>query len=232
MKMLQQQARALGDPTRHAVFRYVADANRPIDVAELTEHFALNHNAIRQHLAKLVAAKLVVETKALPTLGRPRLVYDVDPTDHGQWGVTGPYERLSRLLLEIIRTGRSPQEVGRLAADELGVAAPSGDLVADMTAAMAQQGFEPELRMVNGTAEIILHNCPFEGAARADREVVCSLHLGIAEGLAEGTEGRVDELVAYDPRRAGCRVRVKLDDDSNVEGSSSRLTLRGRTPRR
>jgi predicted ArsR family transcriptional regulator len=101
-----------------------------------------------------------------------------------------------------------------------------------MTAAMAQQGFEPELRMVNGTAEIILHNCPFEGAARADREVVCSLHLGIAEGLAEGTEGRVDELVAYDPRRAGCRVRVKLDDDSNVEGSSSRLTLRGRTPRR
>ena len=42
---LQEQARALGDPTRHAIFRYVADAGTPVDVAELTKHFALNHNA-------------------------------------------------------------------------------------------------------------------------------------------------------------------------------------------
>ena len=38
---LQEQAKALGDPTRHRIFRYVADADRPIDVAELTAHFAL-----------------------------------------------------------------------------------------------------------------------------------------------------------------------------------------------
>ena len=29
---LQQQARALGDPTRHEIFRYVADAPMPVDV--------------------------------------------------------------------------------------------------------------------------------------------------------------------------------------------------------
>ena len=58
---LQEQARALGDPTRHAVFRYVADSGSAVDVAELTEHFGLNHNAIRQHLAKLVDAELVTD---------------------------------------------------------------------------------------------------------------------------------------------------------------------------
>jgi len=234
MKTLQEQARALGDPTRHSVFRYVADADRPVDVAELTAHFGLNHNAIRQHLAKLVAAKLLVETKAgtATGLGRPRLVYVVDPTADGQWGVTGPYERLSRLLLEVIRTGRTPQEVGRAAADQLRVASVSGNLAADVTAAMARQGFEPEVRMVKDGAEIILHNCPFEAAARADREVVCALHLGIAEGLAEGTDGTVDELIAYDPRRAGCRVRLRLDANGKVDHDSGNLSLRGRTTRR
>ena len=56
---LQEQARALGDPTRYAIFRRVADAGRPIGIAELNEHFALNHNAIRQHLTGMVAAGLV-----------------------------------------------------------------------------------------------------------------------------------------------------------------------------
>ena len=53
MTTLQQQARALGDPTRHAIFRYIADGDGPADVAEITAHFGLNHNAIRQHLAEL-----------------------------------------------------------------------------------------------------------------------------------------------------------------------------------
>ena len=58
MSSMQEQARALGDPTRHDIFQYVVAAEGPIGVAELTEHFGLNHNAIRQHLAKLVVAEL------------------------------------------------------------------------------------------------------------------------------------------------------------------------------
>ena len=80
MTTLQQQARALGDPTRHGIFRYLVDAGRAVDVAELTEHFGLNHNAIRQHLAKLVDADFVIEETA-PSVGRgrPRLRYVVTP---------------------------------------------------------------------------------------------------------------------------------------------------------
>jgi predicted ArsR family transcriptional regulator len=223
---LQEQAKALGDPTRHAIFRHIAQAGRAIGIAELNEQFPFNHNAIRQHLAKLVAAGLVVETKA-PTAGRgrPRLLYEIDPAVEGPWGTTGPYERLSRLLVEIIRTGLEPEDVGRRAADLFRVPSPSGDVVADVTAAMARQGFEPEVRAVRGGAEIVLHNCPFATTALADRDTICALHLGIAEGLTDAS-ATVSELVAYDPRTAGCKLRIRLA--SNVDDASGTLTLRGK----
>lgn len=231
---LQEQARALGDPTRHAIFRHIAAAGRAVDVAELNEHFAFNHNAIRQHLAKLVAAALVTESRIQGGgRGRPRLVYDINPAVEGQWGTTGPYERLSRLLVEIIRTGKDAVEVGRAAADQFRVPSPSGDAVADISAAMARQGFDPEVRSVRGGVEIVLHRCPFATSAVADRDTVCALHLGIAEGLAKGTQAVVDELVAYDPRKADCRLRIRVaTDDAASEGGSNdqpgTLSLRGR----
>jgi predicted ArsR family transcriptional regulator len=228
---LQKQARALGDATRHAIFRRIADAADPVGVADLNAHFPLNHNAIRQHLAKLVDAGLVVESKA-PAAGpgRPRLIYSVVPGVEGQWGTKGPYERLSRLLVEIIRTGLAPEEVGREAADQFRVPSPSGDPVADMNAAMARQGFDPETRRTRRGAEVVLHQCPFASAALTDRHTVCALHLGIAEGLADGSEVVVDELVAYDPRKAECRVRL-LAEHTVEEAHVATLTLRGKTPR-
>jgi predicted ArsR family transcriptional regulator len=233
MTTLQQQARALGDPTRHAIFRHIADAGTPVGIAELTGKFSFNHNAIRQHLAKLVAAGLVVETKATVNgPGRPRLVYVVDPAVEGQWGTTGPYERLSLLLVEVIDTGLSPEEVGRRAADRFRVPSPSGDVVADVTVAMARQGFDPEVRAVRGGAEIVLHACPFATTARADRDTVCALHLGIAEGLTDGTHVVVDELVAKDPSKADCRLRIRVGPDhSGRERSTGKLSLRGTTTR-
>jgi predicted ArsR family transcriptional regulator len=224
---LQEQAKALGDPTRHAIFRHISQAGRAVGIAELNDQFPFNHNAIRQHLAKLVAAGLVVETKAPTTgRGRPRLVYEINPAVEGQWGTTGPYERLSRLLVEVIRTGLDPEEVGRRAADVFRVPSPSGDMVADVSAAMARQGFEPEVRPQRGGAEIVLHNCPFATTAVADRDTVCALHLGIAEGLTDAT-ATVTELVAHDPRKAGCRLRIRLAPDVD-EDARGTLTLRGR----
>ena len=225
---LQEQARALGDPTRHAIFRRIAQAGTPVTVAELNGYFPLNHNAIRQHLAKLVAAGLVIETTAPATgRGRPRLVYQVNLAIEGNWGTSGPYERLSRLLVEIIRTGRDAEEVGRRAAEEFRVPSPSGDVVVDISAAMARSGFDPHVRVVRGGAEIVLHTCPFATAAIADRSTICSLHLGIAEGLADGTPATVTELVAYDPRKADCRIRILVAGEETTHADAT-LSLRGR----
>ncbi len=211
MNSLQQQARALGDPTRYAVYRYLLGASGPVDIAELTTHFELNHNAIRQHLAKLVAAGLVLETLARPAgPGRPRLLYGVDHAAGGRWGATGPYERLSLLLAEMIGTGDSALDVGRRAGRDARVAPGSGnDGVGGIAAGMATQGFAPEVRAGKDAVEVVLHHCPFESTAVADPDTVCSLHLGIAEGLAEESGFVVDDLVVNDPRRANCRLRLR-----------------------
>jgi predicted ArsR family transcriptional regulator len=209
MITLQRQARALGDPTRHAIFRYVVDAAAPVGIAELTEHFQLNHNAIRQHLAKLVDASLVIKTSVQGGRGRPRLVYEINPSAESRWGGIGPYERLSLLLAEIIRTGDTAVEVGwRAGQQHRRIASDPDDVITNISDSMARLGFDPEVRRRGKRADVVLKTCPFESTAAADPDIVCSLHLGLAQGLADGTDIVVDELVAKDPRRANCRLRL------------------------
>jgi predicted ArsR family transcriptional regulator len=232
MATLQQQARALGDGTRHAIFRYVADAGSPVGVAELTDHLGLNHNAIRQHLAKLVDAALLVEGRVRGGgPGRPRLVYEVDPAAESRWGVIGPYERLSLLLAEVVRTGDRPVDVGRRASRGVGgggSGATGEQALAGMADAMARFGFEPERVAVEGGEEVVLTACPFATVAAADPETVCSLHLGLAQGVAEGTDVEVDGLVVRDPKVAGCRLRLRVAPSGDGGRPGSEPTLTGR----
>lgn len=64
------QARALADPTRYSIFDVLGRAARAMPVAALVDHFGLNHNTVRQHLAKLVDAGLVVGSAPLHRPGR------------------------------------------------------------------------------------------------------------------------------------------------------------------
>ena len=220
MGELQEEARALGDPTRYEIFRYISAAKLPVDVAELTDHLGLNHNAIRQHLAKLVGAGLVSEEHAPSTgRGRPRLNYRVSPTADSRWGVAGPYERLSLLLTEMLKTGDSAVDVGRRSVrpdDTRGAA--DDDPVGVVVDVMERRGFDPIVRTRGKRVEVVLRTCPFATAALADPDSVCSLHLGIAQGVADLTDGRVviDELVPHDPRRANCRLLVHRADPDPV----------------
>ena len=214
MSSLQVQARALGDPTRHEIFRYLVDAGTDVDVAELTDHVRLNHNAVRQHLAKLVDADLVEEARARPSgRGRPRLLYRVAPTAEGRWGVAGPYERLAVLLTEVVRTGDAPEAVGARAGRRLimGGSGASVDAVDRFEDAMARQGFDPTVQASGAEVEVVLRSCPLASAVLADADTVCQLHLGLARGAAEAIGGiEVDQLEPKDPRRAHCRLRCHL----------------------
>ena len=68
-----EQARALGDPDARRDLPLRRRSIRPGRCRELTDHFGLNHNTIRQHLAKLRDAGLVVEELAdAVRSGRPR----------------------------------------------------------------------------------------------------------------------------------------------------------------
>ena len=214
MTTLQIQARALGEPSRHRLFEILSNADEPTTVAALTEAVGLHHNAVRQHLAVLVEAGLVREQTAAPSgPGRPRFTYELAPAADSRWGALGPYERLSMMLTEVIRTGDSPVGVGR----RLALAAQTGT---DRSATgltmllddLERSGFAPTDSIRGRSVTITLHECPFASAALTDPDVVCDLHLGLAQGTAEAAGGlTVDSLTRKDPRRAGCRLHCTAD---------------------
>jgi len=209
---LQQEARALGDPTRHRLFRYIAEAPGPVGVAELTAFVALNHNAVRQHLAVLKDAGLVieeVEERARP--GRPRLLYRLAPEIAGRWGTPGAYAWLASLLSDAVRRHLEPRQVGRQEGHRRGAElAGRGESVQLLEGEMERRGFRPTRIERGRKVEFVLGRCPFSDVAGSDPDTVCQLHLGLAEGLAEALGGLdVEGLVAKDPRRAGCRLSVR-----------------------
>ena len=220
---LLQEARALGDPTRHRIFRYIGDAGHPVGVAELTDFVQLNHNAVRQHLAVLREAGLVVEEveeRARP--GRPRLLYRLHPEVSDRWGATGAYSWLAGLLANAVRRRQEPRQVGRqeghrLAAQLVDAGAGKGDGVDVLEAQMRRRGFRPTRVDKGRRVEIVLGRCPFADVAEADPVTVCQLHRGLAEGLAEGLgDMHVERLVAKDPHRAGCRLVVRRESPDSV----------------
>ncbi|MGH9028679.1 MAG: helix-turn-helix transcriptional regulator [Acidimicrobiales bacterium] len=212
---LQSEARALGDPTRHRIFRHIAASERSVGVAELTKLVGLNHNAVRQHLGVLKEAGLVLEhAEVRDRPGRPRLLYRLNPEVRGTWGTEGPYELLATLLSEIVRTRASPREVGRRAGKRRARKMTRGGstsvlLEEDLVAG----GFRPVSVAHTRGCEFVLGRCPFVEVATEDPATVCQLHLGLAEGMAaELREGAAVELVAGDPRRAGCRLKVRVPE--------------------
>ena len=209
---LQQEARALGDPTRHRLFRYIAEAPGPVGVAELTDFVRLNHNAVRQHLAVLKDAGLVaeeVERRSRP--GRPRLLYRLHPEAAGRWGTPGAYAWLASLLSDAVRRRLDPRQVGRqdghLRAAELAGPGDSADL---LQAEIARRGFRPRRFERGRKVELVLERCPFAEVAESDPDTVCQLHLGLTEGLAEGLGGlAVEKFLVKSPHSAGCRLTFR-----------------------
>lgn len=208
------QSRALGDPTRYAVFAYLRAAPRPVGVSELTAHFGFNHNAIRQHLAKLRDAGLVIEEQGPPSgPGRPPLHYRPTPGAIERWGGTGPHEALSMMLLELLRGEGTPRQVGRRAGQRLAAEHGSdADAIEILEAVARRLGFEPRTEPAEDGADVVLERCPFVGAAADSPDIVCALHLGIAEGIAAeaADDAAITHLVVHPPEVAGCRIEVAL----------------------
>jgi predicted ArsR family transcriptional regulator len=199
-------ARAVAVPLRRRILDLIREADRPVTVAELTEELGCNHNAVRQHLARLHEAGLVAEVQEERNKpGRPRLLYTATARPN-------PYARLARLLLVARRTGLSPRAAGRREglAEIASEAIEAADALDALEADAARQGFSPRRVGRGRRVELVLDVCPFAEVAADDPATVCALHRGLAEGIVEGVGGaRVERFVANDPYRAGCRVGVR-----------------------
>ena len=210
------QARALGAPTRQAIIAYLEDSGGPVGVAELTEHLGLNHNAVRKHLAKLVAAGIARQRAESRTgRGRPRLVYTLDPDASVNDG--SYYQRLAVLLAETLATGDDPAEVGRRDGASRARPAAEGPLTA-LVDGLAREGFSPDVDDAdNDKTAITLRRCPFAEAVEANPAAICRLHLGLARGLADTVGGiEVDNLFAADPHSGNCRLTIRTPPQAAV----------------
>ncbi len=209
---LQVQAKALGDPTRHGLFRYIADAQAPVTVAELVGYAGLTHNAIRQHLAMLRDARLVTEeAERRDRPGRPRLLYRPHPEAAGEWDAPGAYAWLAGLLTAALRRGQDPRQAGRQEGHRRAAELSSpGDPADLLQLEVARRGFRPARADWGQQIEFTLGRCPFAEVATADPDTICRLHLGLAEGLTEGLGNLVIERLTVKPaRHAGCLLVVR-----------------------
>jgi predicted ArsR family transcriptional regulator len=185
-------APALGE-TRARVLRVLQDADAPLGVGDVAQHVGIHANTARFHLDALVEDALVARTaEARDQPGRPRVLYTVLP------GATRVGPRNYRLLAQILTSYlaaevpqpdraavRAGQAWGRYLADR---PAPfrRPDAVAateQLVAVLDAIGFAPEAVTAGRQRRVLLHNCPFRETAQDHREVVCSVHLGLMQGL-------------------------------------------------
>lgn len=110
-----------------------------------------------------------------------------------------------------MRTGATPlavgRDVGRRLAEEHGTAADATDI---LDAVARKLGFEPRVETRRHGVDVVLDRCPFVAPAADAPEVVCELHRGVAEGIAEraADDATITDLVIRPPARAKCRIKV------------------------
>jgi predicted ArsR family transcriptional regulator len=188
--------KALADDTRYRMYRYIGLAGRPVSVREMSRRLSLHPNTLRPHLRRLEEAGLVSrEIRKTASVGRPQTMYSIQETQ-----AEGPrdYRLLSEMLCGLVRGGRALQQARELAEQwgaylvtqggpKPGVKLPARRNLAVLQEAMAKAGFQPRFRREAGAAiEITLRDCPFRDLADDYRDLVCTLHRGLLDGMMAG----------------------------------------------
>lgn len=181
--------------SRARVLDLLHAAGKPLGVQEIAERSGLHPNTARFHLDALVSAGLATrEPQPRETPGRPSMVYRVTEAD----GPTG--QRRYRLLAEMLTSmitgvmpepGEAAAEAGREWGRYLTEQPPpfqrvdAAEAIRRLTGALEEIGFAPEAVPAEGGFSFRLHQCPFREIAERHQDVVCSLHLGIMQGVLE-----------------------------------------------
>ncbi len=215
--------KALADDTRFRLYRYLGLSGRSVSVRELSARLSLHPNTLRPHLRRLEDAGLVArEVRKGSTVGRPHTLYFA--LEKGE-----PEGRDYRLLAEILSgllRGKGPAERAEALAREWGgymvaqggpkpgTRLPARRNLAVLQEAMARAGFDPRFRRAGGqVVEISLRDCPFRDLVEDHRELACSVHRGLLQGMLSGLKPPL-RLAEFSPlvERSVCRLVVTAAD--------------------
>ena len=223
---LQKQASSVGalaEPTRLALYRYVAGAAAPVSREQAAAAEDLPLHSVKFHLDRLVSEGLLeVEYRRLtgrtgPGAGRPSKLYRRAAR---QVAVSLPERRydlagevLATAVDESAREGTPVAQSVHEVAHATGVriagnqASPRRERRATRTAGLVEvlagHGYEP--RLVDG--DVCLTNCPFDRLAAEHTELVCGMNLALVEGVIDGLH--LESMRArLDPQAGFCCVKV------------------------
>jgi predicted ArsR family transcriptional regulator len=210
--------KALADDTRYRLYRYVGLAGRPVSVREMSRRLSLHPNTLRPHLRRLEEAGLVArELRKNAAVGRPQTLYSVraDVEEDAR-----DYRLLAEILSGLVRGSRALEEARDLAKQwgaylvaqggpKPGVRLPARRNLAILQEAMARAGFDPRFRREDGSFEVTLRDCPFRDLADDHRDLVCTLHRGLIEGMVAGLKPPLS-IREFKPfvERGICRLRA------------------------
>jgi predicted ArsR family transcriptional regulator len=180
-------------PSRAALLETLRAQAEPSTLTVLARAAGLHQNTVRDHLDALVDAGLATRSSAPPSgRGRPAWLYQATRADPE---AASEYAGLAAALASAIhQRSTSPVQDALVAGHTWGhdlaraSPAPPGR---SATAArrgvvelLADLGFAPEAD--SRTAKVRLTRCPLLDAAQRYPDVVCGVHLGLAQGaLAE-----------------------------------------------
>lgn len=212
--------KALGDNTRYAIYLELARAPVPRSTGEIAEELGLHPNTVRPHLERMREVGLLdVEVDSRGTVGRPQHVYSLSPDAPSLGLEPASYPMLAALLANLAAVfGPDPDTVagmakehGRRAAAVRAASPTCVGAVAAIEAELADLGFDPARVDDGNITTIAFTRCPFRELAEAFPELVCHLHRGMIEGMAdvlEGTEvARFATLEDRDPCQVDLAVR-------------------------
>jgi predicted ArsR family transcriptional regulator len=203
---LGRLADVFGDPTRRKIYRHLRSCDVPQSASEVADVFGLHRTVARAHLEKLTEMDLVsTATRRRLGGGRPAKIYAV--TDARLEIMLPPrrYERLARLLLQVIDETLEPdvavatatalgRAFGEQTAEEF--AGSDGDGPARLSPRavidwMELSGYGATLGSNgNGEAVIEVHNCVYRELSQEYPDVVCAFDRSMLCGML-GVDGSI-----------------------------------------
>lgn len=215
---------ALAEPTRLALYRYVAAADAPVGREQAAQEVDLPLHTVKFHLDRLVEEGLLeVEYRRLtgrtgPGAGRPSKLYR---RASRHVSVSLPQRRydlagevLAAAVDQSTRDGtpiaEAVQHVAhttgtRLADDRRPTTRRTGRTAkkASLVKVLVDQGYEP--RLVDD--DVCLTNCPFDRLAAEHTQLVCSMNLALVDGVIDGLDLK-PMRARLEPQPGFCCVKV------------------------
>jgi predicted ArsR family transcriptional regulator len=218
----QKLTSALADPTRFAIYQYVAASKDSLSVQEIAEHFAIHPNVARLHLSKLEDVDLI---KSFPDKtgkgGRPSRLYALSDQVVSLQFPPRNYQLLADIALEsllsfgeageqaLIKMGhRMGLEMAKQAIHQHPInlaGATVEEILNHIHRLVIAQGLKPDIEVVDGgVVRFRVFNCTFSETAKRFANSVCKLHNAMLSGIFEAYFGEI-ELKEESTMLSGCK---------------------------